>query len=70
MSPREFFEQQRLQFIEEGKRKITQLRENDKLIDTMPTDQLRAWIRFLLDENFRLQTDVDRLTDLVGETKT
>lgn len=69
MSHKEFFEQQRLAFAEETKRKISQLRENDKLVDTMPEGQVRAYLRFLLNENLRLEQDNERLMEMLPDRR-
>lgn len=66
MSHRAFFEQQKLVFAEEAKRKVDALRQNDRLVDSMPEEQIRAWLRYLVNENFRLQTDNERLIEIIA----
>lgn len=69
MSHKSYFRQTGLQLKQESERKLSELRQDETMIDTLPVDQLRTWLRFLINENFRLSEDNKRLVEMIPSNK-
>lgn len=67
MGHRPYFRHLNKQLSRESAKKLEALRKDESLIDDMEPAKLRSWLRFLINENFRLESDKSRLMDLIPE---